>query len=172
MSLNSICSVRFRRISMPCILLEGSQTEAKEDILVHLVSTRGILKSEESKKISNRFPEILPSYYNLCKNHSSDYLLGVCQFSEVSKGKHIASIFAQMPSMFGREKIHLGALRIALITLKNFATQNELTVSIPYKFGIIKSNEWQTASMILDQVFYDYAIAMYEESLQDLRIAE
>ena len=112
--------------------------------------------------------EYLPEAYNEYKSHpllKKKEILGHCQLIK-SKNKIIANLFSQFS--YGRDNnivyTNYSSLREALIKLKNYAKQNNLTVALPYNIGCgLANGDWNIVYFILKEVFSDYYLILYKK---------
>lgn len=134
------------------------------DIIGHQVNAQGVMGSGLAKYIKEYFPEA----YNEYKSHpllKKKEILGHCQLIK-SKNKIIANLFSQFS--YGRDNNivynNYSSLREALIKLKNYAKQNNLTVALPYNIGCgLANGDWDIVYFILKEVFSDYYLILYKK---------
>lgn len=146
------------------IILNGDLTISYADVLAHQVNAQGVMGSGVAKSIKTKYPNVYREYmkHPKLKNKS---ILGECQLIDCD-GKVIANLFGQF--YYGRNKDTLytdyKALRGALISLKEFAKANDLSVAMPFKIGCgLANGDWEGVVLpMIKEVFNDYYIILYE----------
>lgn len=141
--------------------VEGDLLEAEEDIIGHQVNCQGVMGSGVAKQIKDRFPVAYNEYKKSFKYTMKKFLLGRCQI--IITDKYIANLFGQFDYGYGKQQTDYDALKNALMELKWYAKENELTVALPFKIGSDRGGaDWNIVYGIIEEVFRDYKITLYK----------
>lgn len=146
-------------------IVEGNILDAKENVIAQQVNCMGIIGSGLAKQIRNKYPEIFQYYSNFVINNGKLKCLGECQMVLVDnkKNKYVANLFGQYN--YGRDKqpTDYDALSSALIKLKNYCKEFNLSISIPYQLGCgLAGGDWDIVYGIIEEVFNDYDATIYK----------
>lgn len=150
------------------VIIEHSNIlNAYTDIVAHQVNCKGVMGKGLALSIKQIYPEAYISYIKLYNSYDLDYknkLLGQCQIVK-SKNKYIANLHGQMN--YGNNKntvyTNYGKLKESLVSLKEFAKKNQLSVAIPYGIGCGYANgDWNTVYKYIKDVFNDYYVIIYK----------
>jgi len=116
-------------------IIDGDILQAKEDIWCHQTNAMGVMGGGIAKQIREKYPEVYKSYKELCNKRNPNDLLGSVQYVECHNGYIIANLFGQ--EGFGRNKQYTDydALREALTSIYERATNHKESVAIPWKIG-------------------------------------
>lgn len=153
---------------MPVKTVNGDLMDATENIIGHQVNCQMKMASGVAKLIREKYPEVYAEYTNIFINHTKEQLLGYCQIVDVStyenQFKFVANLFGQYYYGYdGKKYTKEAALKSALIELKNFAKQNDLSVALPYKIGSDRGGaDWNEVYKIIEDVFIDYEVTLYK----------
>ncbi|OPH62187.1 Appr-1-p processing protein [Paenibacillus ferrarius] len=144
-------------------VIEGDLLSAEEDIIAHQVNCMGVMGSGIAKVIRNKYPEVYDQYLNEFKGKSKIELLGECQVIKTSVGKYVANLFGQFNfGGDGKKYTDEEALKGALISLKEFAVENGLSVALPFKIGSDRGGaDWNVVYGIIGEVFAEYSVTLY-----------
>ena len=148
------------------LVLEKSLLESTQDILGHQVNCQGAMNSGVAREVRETDENIYRQYKLFCDTQNDkSKLLGECQIVK-SNGKYIANLFGQCH--YGREAIRYtdyDALRKSLSLLKEYATVNKLSVSIPFNMGcVLGGGSWEVVSGTIAEIFNDYPIMLYKKT--------
>lgn len=142
------------------MLKQGNLLEATEDIIVHQVNCLG-LAGGLAGDLFEKYPKAEHGYkkfinkYKMAKN-----ILGTAQLIECGD-KHICNLFGQY---FPGADTRYEALNMGLMRLGEYATENNLTVALPYKLGCgIGGGDWEKV-----QMFIQYALSGVEYKIYKL----
>lgn len=85
-------------------------------------------------------------------------LCGTVLFYE-QHNKIICNMFSQKPNF----DTDYEAMRHALDYIKRWASNNNLSIAIPYKIGCgIANGDWNKVFKIIEEVFNDYDVTLYK----------
>lgn len=134
-------------------IVNGNIVFAKEDIIGHQVNCKGVMGSGVAYQLRNEYPAIFPPYQQYCRTLGNE-LLGKVQLITVSSGKYILNMFGQ--DGYGRDKqyTNIAALEECIAKLYTYATENGLTVALPYGIGCGRGGaDWNIVYSILCKYF-------------------
>lgn len=146
------------------IIENGDALKGYPHIVAHQVNSQGVMGSGIAKSIKENYTKAYTEYlkHPLMKQRE---ILGECQIVDCDT-KIVANIFGQFfygrnPNTVYTEK---EALKKGLIALKEYAKENNLIVSMPYKIGCgLANGDWENEiyPMIKD-IFSDYYVILYK----------
>ena len=155
-------------------LLKGSVNYIIEDedifksyanILGHQVNCQGKMASGIAKSVAENYPKAYKEYMRLFMEDKSDInKLGKCQIVDCGH-KMIANLFGQR--YYGRNKntvyTQYDKIEEALVTLKEFAKENNMVVALPFKIGCSLGNgDWDNKVLPrINRAFKDYYVVIY-----------
>jgi O-acetyl-ADP-ribose deacetylase (regulator of RNase III) len=139
---------------------KGDLLEASEDIVAHGCNCVGGFGSGVAGQIAKTYPKA--RYYYLDKFDTEGWKLGDVQYVPQWNGKIIANCATQQ-DIRPRQVCHAdyGAIRSALTTIKQNAMPNQ-TIAIPKIGAGLAGGDWNIISKILEEVFSDYDVTVYE----------
>ena len=131
--------------------------KCKEDIICHQTNCLGVMGSGLAKQVKTKYPEVFNGYEHFCKTSLAKDILGTALICEANNGKFIANLFGQIN--YGRDKQYTDydALKGALIEVKEFAKEHNLSIALPHKIGCgTGGGKWREVYKIIKEVFSDY----------------
>ena len=145
------------------IIEDGDIFNGYTHIIGHQVNGQGVMGSGIAKTIKEQYPEAYSEYVKHPKIKDRA-VMGDLQVVK-SKDRYIANLFGQFnygrnPEVIYTEK---DKLKEALIKLKMYAKENNLTIGIPFNIGCGLGNEkWEENILpMIKEVFKDYYIIVY-----------
>ena len=149
-------------------IVEGDLLDAAEDIIVHQVNCYGIMGGGVAKQIREKWPEVYDGYSKMCKacRKQRKDLLGTVFFKRVGVNKFIANAFGQygIDSSGGRST-NYGALREALLKVRDFSEGGRWSIAIPYGIGCgLGGGDWENEVLpMIKDVFYGFDVTLYKK---------
>lgn len=136
-----------------------------EDIIAHQTNCKGVMGAGLALQIKNKYPNVFYEYKNFCEKYNfSEDLLGKIYISNLENGKFIVDLFGQYGFSTKTKQTNLKYLKNSLILLKDFALNNNLSISLPFNIGCgLAGEEWKNVENILLEVFYNYPIILYKK---------
>lgn len=113
-----------------------------------------------ARQLANRYENLEKEYSEFCKLYNNDYqqLKGEV-LNTFIENKTICNMFSQKPNF----NTDYEAIKIALIKIKDFAKDLNLSVCIPYGIGCgIANGNWNKVYKIIEEVFSDYEVTLYK----------
>lgn len=146
------------------IIEDGDALFGYPHIVAHQVNSQGVMGSGIAKGIKEQYLNAYTEYlkHPLMKDRK---ILGECQIIEC-EGKIIANIFGQF--FYGRNLntvyTDYNALKKGLITLKDYAKENNLIPSMPYQIGCgLANGDWDNKVYpMIKEIFSDYYVILYK----------
>lgn len=137
----------------------GNILGSKENIICQQVNCRGVMGAGLAKQIRDMWPVVYHQYYKECQMIDQESLLGSCSFVNIGNNKYVANIFSQLD--YGRNKNKLytdyNALKRGLEHVKENATLNNYSISIPYGIGCgLANGNWNKVLFIIEQIFLNF----------------
>lgn len=138
----------------------GNILDSGADIICHQVNCQGVMGAGLAKQIRQRWPQAYEDYIKFC-GHSSPYdKLGEVRLTEVTLGKYIAHIFAQLN--YGRRNLcytDYDALNCGFEYLAKFQHDTGVRVAFPYGIGCgLAGGDWNVVKSKIEAYFgNDYA---------------
>lgn len=107
--------------------------KCKEDIICHQVNCQGYMGGGVARQLANCYEDLEEKYSEYCKSLENDYkyLKGKVFFYEGHDNKIICNMFSQKPNFDTDYK----AMKKALDYIKLWASNNNLSIAIPYRIG-------------------------------------
>lgn len=129
--------------------------EAKENIIVQQVNCCKVMGAGLALAIRNKYPKVYTEYRN------RDGKLGNVLLVKVEDNKWVANIYGQQT--YGRNKnvvyTDYNAVETALNKVNKFATENNLSIAVPYKMGCgLANGNWNKIQEILNKTLTNYTI--------------
>lgn len=148
-------------------IVAGDLMEASENIIGHQVNCMGVMGSGVAKCVRQSFPEAYNAYVeyvtNFLKDNTRNELLGRCHFV-LMDGKIVGNLFGQLT--YGRDSTQYTktmALYKALVDLRNFAEEYDLSVALPYRIGSDRGGaDWTEVYKLIDKAFDGYNVTLYK----------
>lgn len=135
-------------------IIDCSVFDTNADIIAHQVNCKGVMGSGVAGQVKHKYPEVYRKYKDICDKyaHYRIGLLGKTQICPASFNPdgtpkiYVANMFGQLD--YGRNKHYLYtiyiSLRSCLMSLSKFASENGLTIAMPYKLGCDRGNgDWE-----------------------------
>lgn len=145
------------------MIKEGDILQATENIICHQVNEDGIMGGGLALQIANKYPNVLKEYQKFC-NKFKDILYGQYQICEIGERKYIANCFTQRnfnTNLEDLEKVFRGLLESCKM--------NDLTISVPYKYGCgIANGNWDEVSSIFENLSSEYGVDITVYQLSDV----
>ena len=146
------------------VVEKGDIFKGLGQIIGHQANCQGAMGAGIAKTIKDLYKKVYDEYVLFCKKTPKKELLGKCQIID-NGSVYIANLFGQF--YYGGSKYieytDKDALKKALIELKNFAKKKNLVVSLPYGISCGKAHSnWDEISKIIDEVFKDYYVLLYD----------
>ena len=143
--------------------------EAEEKIICQQTNCLGIMGAGLALQIARKYPEVDKKYRNFCIEYGEWDFLGQIQLVNTNDGKIIANCFGQKRPGFGKQTDYK-ALKNCLEAVKNFATQNNFSVAIPYKIGCgLGGGDWNEVYGIIKEIFEDSNIKCVIYQLENVQ---
>lgn len=146
------------------IIENGDLTMSYANILAHQVNAQGVMGSGVAKGIKVKYPKAYKDYLNHHQLKQRE-ILGECQIVDCDS-KIVANLFGQFNYGRARDVVYTdyNALREALISLKEFAKTNNLSVAMPFKIGCgLANGDWEGVVLpMIKNVFNDYYVILYD----------
>ena len=140
---------------------QGNILNCDENIIVHQVNVQGIMGSGVAKQLADQYKGLEPFYSLHCKELNNDYRLlsgTVLLYGDINNKKKIANIFSQKPNF----DTDYEAMKKALLEIKQYAKDFNLSIAIPYGIGCgIANGDWNVVYKIIEKVFSDCEVILY-----------
>lgn len=147
-------------------IVNGNLLDAKENIIAHQVNCQGKFGKGIVKQIADRWQEVKDQYLDEtylmtidCFGDTSR-LLGVVRICEIKSipNKYVANLYAQdkiaTRGTYGNKFTDEVALKTCLVTLRDLAEQNNLSIALPYNIGCdLGGGDWNEIYKIIQDVF-------------------
>lgn len=140
---------------------KGDLFQAPENILAHGCNCAGGFGSGIAGQIAIKYP--MARFEYMKKYENEGWVLGDVQFSPQSDKKIIANCATQQ-KFFPRNVCHADydAIRKALTEVKNVAKAAGSSIAMPKIGAGLAGGDWNIIKNILDEVFDDYDVTVYE----------
>ena len=137
---------------------KGNIFDGDENIICHQTNCLGIMGGGIALQVKNLYPEVYKEYSELCNEYKEQNnitsLLGYTQFVETNDGKYIANCFGQFQVGFGTRQTEYMALQSCLEQVYKKASQEGLSVAIPYKIGCgLAGGNWSVVEDMIKKIF-------------------
>lgn len=147
-------------------ILDGDLLESNADIIAHQVNCQGAFNSGVAKQVREKYPEVYMAYKNLCDAYSDckeQRLLGYCQIVRTYDRKRVANLFGQLDYGYdGEQYTDIGALKSAMIDLRNTINPEDKTIAFPYGLGSVRGGaKWEDVYKIIEEVFAGFNIEIW-----------
>ena len=139
------------------VVKEGNIFNGNEKIICHQTNCLGIMGGGIALQVRNRYPEVYKKYSELCSLYKdrTERLMGNVQFVETNDGKIIANCFGQNGIGNGVQTDY-NDLYECLKSVKTYAEEHLVTVSIPYNIGCgLAGGDWNIVSSMIEEIFGD-----------------
>lgn len=139
---------------------EGNILDCTEDIIVHQVNVQGVMGGGVARQLALQYPKLEKAYseHSKCLNNDYEKLKGNVFFHE-ENNKTICNMFSQK-SNFDTD---YNSMKKALMYIKAWASNNDLSIAIPYGIGCgIAKGDWNIVHKIIEKVFNDYDVTLYK----------
>lgn len=141
------------------VIKSGDILDSAEDIICHQCNVFGYMSGGVARQLALQYPGLEKEYSEFCKIYNSDYnLLKGKVFKIMLQGKFIMNMFSQKPNF----DTDYEAMKKALIYIKKWAENNNLSIAMPYGIGCgIANGDWNKVYEIIEEVFSDYEVSLY-----------
>lgn len=143
------------------IYKKGDLLKAEENIICHGCNTMGGFGSGVAGQIAQLYPRAKKYYLEKYKKYG--WRLGDIQLVSQYDDKIIANCATQgdyLPR--GIDHVDYEGLEYAMNQVKNYAKENNLTIAAPKIGAGLAGGDWNKIETILNKVFQDYDIVIYE----------
>lgn len=154
-------------------IVDGDLLQSNLPLIAHQTNCLGVMGAGIARFIKNKWNIVYTQYVDICKNfeYSKD-LLGKCQICVTGEFpiKFVANLFGEYSftesvAPFENRHTDYNALKKALLILKDFCEDNEITeIGIPYKLGCgLAGGDWDgVVYPMLQELFAnDSTITLY-----------
>lgn len=142
--------------------IKGDIFNCKEDIIVHQTNCQGVMGHGIAAQVKAKYPEVFQGYYHFCKTNLPSEILGETLICQANDGKYIANVFGQLHYGEGLQTDY-ERLEKALLQVRDFAIENELSVAVPYKIGCgLAHGDWNIVNKIIRKVFKKVEANIYK----------
>lgn len=144
---------------MPIIHKGGDLFTTTATIIAHQVNCQGKMGSGVALQVKQKYPTAFEEYLQKCQSNNT--LLGYIQIIPQSDGHIICNMFAQDNYGYdGRQYTDTTALQDCFIKLKQYATEKNISVAIPYKIGCCRGGaDWDNEVYpIIEKLFSDESV--------------
>lgn len=113
---------------------QGNILDCTENIIVHQVNVQGVMGGGVARQLANRYSGLEKKYSEHCKDLDNDYqyLKGNVFFYGTSDNKTICNMFSQKENF----DTDYEAMKKALIYIKKWAENNNLSICMPYRIRL------------------------------------
>lgn len=142
------------------IYKSGDILKSNCNIICHQVNENGVMGGGLALQIATQYPEVEKDYTNFCDIHyrQQKELFGQWQLSTLKKDKYIANCFTQQSF-----NTRYDLLEKVFREIRLFATKNEYSIAVPYKYGCgIANGNWEKVENIFKEIFIDYDLYIYK----------
>lgn len=142
-------------------LVKGDLFDSGADIIAHGCNCRGGFGSGVAKIVATKYPKA--RHYYLDKYDEDGWKLGDVQFVKLNSGDFYIANCATQDDYLPRGVCHADydAIRIAMMTVKEFAKDRGLSVALPKIGAGLAGGDWNTIETVLKEVFSDYDATVY-----------
>lgn len=148
------------------VIRNGDIFDSHVDIIAQQVNCLGVMGAGLALEIKNRYSTVYDKYCDVYDVYNNkEELLGKCQIvSSSANGRIIANLFGQYGVNRNKQQTQVDKLETALIKLKNYAKQKQLSVGIPYGIGCgLGGGNWNDVLKIINNVFSNYFVYLYKK---------
>jgi O-acetyl-ADP-ribose deacetylase (regulator of RNase III) len=140
---------------------KGDVLKAEEDIIAHGVNCMGGFGSGVAGQIAKLYPRAKQYYF--LKFNNKGWLPGEVEFISQYDDKIIANCATQ-GHYLPRGVCHAdySAIEYAMNQVKKYAQDHKLSIAAPKIGAGLAGGDWNIIEPILNKVFQDYDIAIYE----------
>ena len=140
---------------------KGDLLEAPETIIAHGCNSSGGFGSGVAGQIAKKYPQAREAYLRNFNQFGLE--LGDMQIVTISSPKIIANCMTQK-AYLPRDICHANyeAIELAMFRLKKFAKEMDFSIAIPKIGAGLAGGDWNVIEPILEKVFRDYDITVYE----------
>lgn len=137
--------------------IEGDLLTSGADILCHQTNYVGVMDAGIAYTIKTKLltDDQYKVYQKYCQLYGSG-ALGTVQFIEFEDGRYVANVFSQ-DDFYSRDKNTItdyAAMEMALVKVRNTASEHGLTVAIPGYMGCgIAGGNWDCVKPIIKKIF-------------------
>lgn len=150
-------------------IVNGDLLEAKENIICHACNCMGVMGSGVAKQIRNKYPQVYKKYLEKVNEytHGEDLrkaLLGQVQGVVVGEDKIVVNMFSQYKfGNDGKQYTDIEALFKCLLTVRQAAERNKISVAMPYKIGSYRGGaKWDEVEELILRAFNGYDVTLYK----------
>ena len=151
--------------------VKGDIFKSDADIIIHQVNCQGVMGSGVAKQVKDKYPNVYNSYYSMCKNYSSNDLLGkvllVNTPDYISNGKRIrmiANFFSQDNYGYQGVFTNYDSFKSCLEYMRD--SYSNCSMAIPYLIGCRRGGgNWETIYRMIEDVLGDCDVTIYEYDL-------
>lgn len=141
-------------------IIKGNILDCNEDIIVHQVNIQGYMGGGIARQLANQYKGLEEFYSKHCSILENDYeILGGTTLIYKENNKIICNIFSQKPNF----DTDYEAIKRCLEYVKLWASNNNLSIAIPYEIGCgIANGDWYIVHKIIEEVFNNYDVTLYK----------
>jgi O-acetyl-ADP-ribose deacetylase (regulator of RNase III) len=146
-------------------IVQGDVTKASENIIIHQVNCQGKMGSGVAKGIRSSFPKVYDEYMKMCEwAKEKERLLGHAQVVQVGDNKYIVNLFSQLFYGYdGKRYTSYDALYDGFSYIAEHAKRTNKSVAMPYLIGCgLGGGDWGIVYRIIEQIFGDYEVTLYQ----------
>jgi len=140
---------------------KGNLLEHSCKVRCHQVNCQGVKGGGIAKQVKELYPETMPEYIAKCKEHGNG-MMGEVIFTECHDGTVIADMFGQDAHGQGRLQTDYEALEKCLQTVKEYASERNLSVGFPHLLGCgLAGGDWDIVSGLIEKHFKDSEVECF-----------
>lgn len=139
----------------------GDLFDTSANIIAHGVNCKGGFGSGIALGVRTLYPNVRQDYIK--KFNTKGWKLGQVQFVSIGDNKYIANCATQYDYL-PRDVCHVNyiALRKCMEIVKLYAMTNKFSIAAPRIGAGLGGGDWNRISKILEEVFVNYDITIYE----------
>lgn len=142
-------------------IVDGNIFNCTEDIIVHQTNCQGVMGHGIALQVRQKYPEVFELYRRYCVKNSSENILGTSLICKTNDNKYIANLFGQLYYGEGLQTDY-ARFEKALLEVRSFAIENNLSIALPYKIGCgLANGNWEIVSNIIFKVLNDVPYTIY-----------
>lgn len=131
------------------------------DIKCHQVNCRGSMGAGIALQIKRKYPEVMPEYTKLCKEHGKD-MLGKVLYVVCKDGTIIANLFGQDGYSPRSLQTDYAALEKCIAKVSRDAELREKSVGFPRLIGCaLAGGDWKIVNGFIEKYFKDSPVPCY-----------